>query len=145
MFRRATSSLVVAAFLSSALVSSSGQKTSPSVSPLGTAKAQIAKNDLEAAERTLWTVISSEPNNTAALVLLGSVRVRQQRYAEAEALFRRVVQLNPQSVDGRKSLALVLLSENKVDEAVENFQAVAIAAPNDYEAKLKLAQLYVSM
>src|SRR6185295_18675730 len=66
-------------------------------------------------------------------------------YAEAEALFRRVVQLEPHSVEGRKNLGLTLLAENKVDEAAEVLQALAADAPGDYELKVKLAALYVGV
>ena len=146
MFRRAISTALLAGFLSCTLVSSFGQKKSSSpASSLETVRAEIAHNELEAAERTLWTMISSDPNNHQAILLLGTVRLRQQRYAEAEALFRRVVQLEPHSVEGRKNLGLTLLAENKVDEAAEVLQALAADAPGDYELKVKLAALYVGV
>ncbi len=92
---------------------------SKSKSPLAAAKLQFAKHDLKSAEDSLWAILSSDPNNSEALLLLGMVRGEQQRYPEAEALFQRAGQLDPRSAQARVFLGKIYLTENKIPEATE--------------------------
>ncbi|MGH9511278.1 MAG: tetratricopeptide repeat protein [Terriglobales bacterium] len=112
-----------------------------SSSALFTAKFQLDHGDLEAGEKTLWDILSSDPANEDALTMLGIVRARQTRYAESEALFRRVLQLNPKSVVASRNLAETLLIEDKQDEAVEQFKQTMQLAPQDLGLKIKVAEL----
>src|SRR5580658_2753258 len=54
---------------------------------LAQARAQFAHGDLQAAETSLWNVLNANPDQEQALLLLATIRGRQQRYPEAEALF----------------------------------------------------------
>jgi tetratricopeptide (TPR) repeat protein len=108
------------------------------------AQAQFNRGDLTAAESSVWSVLSSNPNDEQALTLLGMIRNRQQRYAEAEVLFGRVLQLKPKSVGARTQLANVLASQNKKDEAIGQYHEAMNLAPDNAELKLDLAALYVS-
>src|SRR6266550_72115 len=74
---------------------------SKSKSPLAAARTHLSRHDLKSAEDSLWAILSSDPNNSEALLLLGMVRGEQQRYPEAEALFQRVGQLDPRSAKAR--------------------------------------------
>ncbi|HWW16277.1 MAG TPA: tetratricopeptide repeat protein [Candidatus Dormibacteraeota bacterium] len=117
-----------------------GRTNSASVA---TARADIARGQLDSAEKTLWTVLSSDPNQSEALTLLGIVRGRQKRYPEAEALFRRVLQLDPKSLTAHRNLAEALIAQNKPDAAIEECKEVVRLAPKDYSAQLELAHLYL--
>jgi len=116
---------------------------SKAVSTLSTAKAQLENGDLESGEKTLWGILSSDPNNQEALTMLGVVRARQQRYAEAEALFRRVLQLNPKSIVASRYLANALLAEDKPDEAIKQYEQAIRLAPLDSDLKIELARLHL--
>jgi tetratricopeptide (TPR) repeat protein len=107
------------------------------------AQAQLKHDDLAGAEKTLWSVLSSDPNNEEALTMLGIIRGRQQRYAEAETLFRRVLQLNPKSVVAYRNLVSALVSQDKIDDAVAESQNLVKLAPEDSSLKVELAQLYL--
>src|SRR2546427_8725681 len=105
--RRPLLLLALVAFSLCAPPISTAQKIVPqskSASSLSTAKAQLNHGDIDSAESTLWTILASEPANEQALTMLGIVRGRQQRYVEAEALFRRVLQLNPKSIVASRNL-----------------------------------------
>jgi tetratricopeptide (TPR) repeat protein len=119
------------------------QKAAPSKpnTPLAQAAAELKQNDLESAEKTLWTLLSSDPTNQEALTMLGIIRGRQQRYAEAEALFRRVAQLNPKSLTAVHNLAGALLAQDKPDEALKEYQRAVDLAPHDVPLRLEAAQL----
>jgi superkiller protein 3 len=119
------------------------QGRTSSTSPVSTARTEISRGQLDAAEKTLWTVLSSDPNQSEALTLLGIVRGGQKRYAEAEALFRRVLQLDPKSLTAHRNLAEALIAQNKPDAAIEEWKEVVRLAPKDYPARVQLAHLYL--
>jgi tetratricopeptide (TPR) repeat protein len=112
-----------------------------SASPLSTAKAQLARGDLDSVESTLWSILASEPANEQALLMLGVVRGRQQRYAEAEALFRRVLQLNPRSIVASRNLAGALLAQDKPDDAIRQYNQAIQLIPQDSDLKIEVAKL----
>ncbi len=130
-----------AALCSASLPPQEGRTTS--TSPVATARVEISRGQLDAAEKTLWTVLSYNPNDSDALTLLGIVRGRQKRYAETEALFRRVLQLEPKSLVAHRNLAEALMAQNKPEAALEEYKEVVKLAPQDYAAKLELAHLYL--
>jgi len=115
-------------------------KTRESV--LLTAKAQLARGDLEDAEASLWTVLTNNPNDDEALTLLGTIRGQKQRYAEADALFRRALQINPNSLPAHRGLASTLIAEDRMDEAIEQCKAAMELAPEDLGLKVEIARLY---
>src|SRR5258708_39718658 len=114
---------------------------SKSADPLSTAKAQLDHGNLDSVESTLWSVLSSDPNNEQALTLLGVVRGRQQRYAEAEALFRRVLQLNPKSIVASRNLAGTLLAQDKPEDAIRQYNQAIQLNPRDSDLKVEVAKL----
>jgi superkiller protein 3 len=73
--------------------------------------------------------------------MLGIVRGRQQRYPEAEALFRRVLQLDPKSVVASRNLAGALLAQDKPDDAIKQYNQAIQLSPQDLELKIELAKL----
>jgi tetratricopeptide (TPR) repeat protein len=134
--------LVLVVFLLFISPSSPAQKaaTKPA-SPLSTAKAQLDHGNIDSAESTLWSVLASEPTNEQALIMLGVVRGRQQRYAEAEALFRRVLQLNPKSIVASRNLAGTLLAQDKPDDAIRQYNQAIQLSPQDFDLKVEVAKL----
>jgi len=82
--------------------------------------------------------LSAEPTNQEALTMLGVVRGRQQRYAEAEALFRRVLQLNPNPLPPPEILADALLAQDNPDEGFSSSTKQAIDL-NPQDIALKIA------
>jgi tetratricopeptide (TPR) repeat protein len=113
------------------------------ISAITEAKSQLAHGDLQGAENSLWTVLGSDQQNEDALMLLGEVRHRQQRVAEAEALYRRVLQINPKSVAGHRYLGQELVAQGKASDALEQYRLAVELAPNDVGLKTELARLYV--
>jgi len=119
------------------------ESTAQAHSLLVAAKAQLARGNLQAAEKILWSVLASEPDNEEALTLLGIIRGRQQRFLESEALFRRLLQLNPKSIVACTNLANALAAQDKFDQAIEQYKQAQILAPGDSGLKLELASLYL--
>jgi superkiller protein 3 len=73
--------------------------------------------------------------------MLGTVRARQKRYAEAEALFRRVLQLNPKSIAASRSLGAALVVQDKPDEAIRQYKETLQLVPQDSGLKIEVAGL----
>ena len=109
---------------------------------LAKAEALLAGGDLAGAEASLWAILSANPNDEKALALLGTVRSRQQRYPEAEALFRRVLQIDGNSLTAHRGLGSALIAENRPDDAIEQFKAAVELAPRDWGLKVEIAQLH---
>jgi tetratricopeptide (TPR) repeat protein len=138
--------LPLVALSSQAQARPASQTHAPSVSSssLNEAKAKLSRGDLSGAETSLWSVLGANPNDEEALTLLGVIRARQNRLAEAEALFRRALQINPQSLVARRDLGNALAQEDKLDEALEQFSQAEALAPHDYQLKAQLAQIYAA-
>ncbi|HWZ81030.1 MAG TPA: tetratricopeptide repeat protein [Terriglobales bacterium] len=120
------------------------QKASPATraaSPVAAAKAHLDKGELDAAEETLWKLLGNEPSNEQGLTLLGIIRGRQERYAEAEALFRRVLQINPKSMVATRNLAGALLAQDKAEEAIQQYIQAIGQNPQDSDLKIDVARL----
>ena len=114
-------------------------------SAIATAQAQLKAGDLAAANDTLLTLLSSQPDNTQALLLLGTVRGHQERFAEAEVLLQRVLRSEPDSLIAHRNLAYALLSQNKLPEAAAQYDMAATLDPRDIELKVSSAQVRVRL
>lgn len=150
MFRNRTNfcrRLFLAALVLSLWAAGSGsdpkKKTVDANSPLSTARAELKRGNMSAAEKIVWDALSSNPNDESALTLLGTIRETQKRYAEAEALFRRAIALNPKSIEAIKHLASVLVLEDKDAEAADQYREALVLAPQDVHVKMELARLYM--
>jgi len=137
-------SFLVALLLANFAVAQSSKPRSKPASPLAQAKAELAKHELKSAEDSIWKVLSSDPNNPEALLLLGMVRGEQQRFSEAETLFQRVVELDPKSASGHLYLGKTYLTENKIPEATEQYKQAEELVPENLEVRVTLARLYAA-
>ena len=143
--RRLLLAVVVVAFGTVLLAQKTGtpakSASAKPASPLAAAKAQLDRGDLESGEKALWGILSTEPTNQEALTLLGIVRGRQGRYGEAEALFRRVLELNPKSIAASRNLAGALLAQDKPEDAIRQYNQAIQLSPQDSDLKIELARL----
>ena len=102
----------------------------------------IRHDQFPAAEQQLWDVLSVHPDEVWALELMGELRARQKRNAEAEALFHRVLQMDPANLDVQRRLGAAYQSEGKAAEAVATQEAIVRSLPHDRDANLFLATIY---
>lgn len=110
------------------------------------AKSRIAElirhDQLPAAEQQLWDVLSVHPDEVWALELMGELRARQKRNAEAEALLHRVLEIDPSNLEAQRRLGALYQSEGKAAEAVAAQEAIVKSVAHDRDANLALATLY---
>ena len=77
-----------------------------------------------------------DPNDITAIEYLGWMNLRSGKPAEAEARFRRAVEVQPQGADGLRGLAESLEAQKKPD-AVTAYRQYLVLRPNDAEAQAR--------
>jgi tetratricopeptide (TPR) repeat protein len=102
----------------------------------------IKQSKLELAETQLQSILQKQPTNYQAEDLLGQVRLRQEKYDEAEALFRRAVQHNPKSEEACVGRASLLRDERRTEEAISQYETCQKLAPQRTSNATELAKLY---
>jgi tetratricopeptide (TPR) repeat protein len=103
----------------------------------------IQTGRLDDAEGRLWDVLTRHPENAEALSLLGSVRLQQRRFAEAETLLRRAISLAPDLLPAYLNLAKVFHAQAETDKEVTTLLDAARLAPGDAEVNCSLAAVYL--
>lgn len=99
-------------------------------------------NQLHIAEPLLRAHLKTDPFDVAAIRMLAELAGRIGRYADAEKLLRRAVELAPNFLTARSNLATVLYRQNRAVEAVEELDALlAIDPENAGNANLKAAAM----
>src|ERR671927_77574 len=116
----ATSSLNAVVFLALLAIASitHAQTNDVSLNRLAEAVNAINENQLAHAEELLNSVLATSHNDADALNLLGVVRAKQDRVADAERLFRRALLSLPSHVSAHINLAELLLTHDRSAEAL---------------------------
>lgn len=65
------------------------------------------------------------PNNSGILLELGSAYRRTNRFGEAEATYMGLIKLDPKNANAYGNYGNVLITEGKIDEAVQQFRKAA--------------------
>lgn len=97
------------------------------------AQSMVAGN-LKQAEADLESVLGKNPRDYRALNLLGMVRAQQQRNAEAERIFKNVIQQEPDFAGAHVNLGLLYLQMSRLDDAIPQFQEALRLEPGRDDA-----------
>lgn len=122
--------LLVVSPLSAAQASRSGSQKSS----LQAAAQAISAGKLEQAETELQSVLRLTPDDSAALDLLGVIRILQHREPAAEKLFIRVVQENPNFAPGQAHLGLLYFQMGRPLEAAPHLREAVRIDPTRTDA-----------
>jgi tetratricopeptide (TPR) repeat protein len=107
--------------------------------------ATLIRNDqLTEAERQLSVILKSNANQPDALNLLGALRAKQRRFAEAEKLFASAVNANAGLVSARMNLVQLYLIQSKPQAAISELNQVLRLQPENDEAFDRLSQLLLN-
>ena len=93
---------------------------------------------LDKAAIKLKQAISYQPDEKSMLPLyseLGNTYLQVKSYKPAETAFKNALEINPDFVKAHYGLAVAYLNQNKVEEALVEFQKVIELAPDSQEAK----------
>jgi len=102
----------------------------------------IRQNHLDDAEKQLWDTLGGHPDQAWALRLLGTIRMRQNRPAEAEALFQRALKLNPHDLEACRGMAEAFTAQSQRDKAIAGYSQCVSFAPADVNSNAALTRLY---
>ena len=128
--------LLSALFLPSAASAQKAPQSSASVENL------IREGKLDQASRNLQATLLKNPNDVRALTLLGTVRRKQGNYRQAEGLWVKAAQSDPNAVEPVENVARLYANEDRVDEAVSLYEALLGASPHNAKFQAELADLY---
>ena len=106
------------------------------------AVAQDRSGDQAGAAESFEALIHLDPNDITAIDYLGSAALRQGKPAEAETRFRHALEVQPNSTEARRGLALSLDAQKK-PEAAGAYREYLELTPNDSEARARLVHLLV--
>jgi outer membrane protein len=95
--------------------------------PIDAAKLAITIGDYKDAEVILSGVLRKDPSSTDALFLMGEIKRRQNKYADAIFYYRKILVDHPEIVRVRLDLARALFETKDDDSAEYNFH-LALAA-----------------
>ena len=115
-----------------------------STARLERAAALISDNRIEEAEQQLNYLLKATPNNALALNLLGTIRAKQGKLNEAEALFSRAIQIDKQLVGAHMNLAYLYLLKGLPEKTALELKEVLRLDPNNTDASHRLAWLLCS-
>ena len=102
------------------------------------------EGNYRASEALLRHQLLRFPNDERLHFQLGVVGFLQEKYPEAEAAFRRVVELKPDFVDAWYNLGLTLLKLEKPGDARVAFAAAVRLSPSKAVARINLAELLLA-
>jgi Flp pilus assembly protein TadD len=95
------------------------------------ARQALAANEVEAATQAIRPHVLADPDDGAALHVLGLIAERCRSLHKAEGLFRRAVGLAPGYAEAQLSLASLLNRTGRIDEALAAADAVLEREPTD--------------
>lgn len=101
------------------------------------------KADQKLAVASLTRAGAIDPDSPRMHVLAGDVFREKRRWGDAEAEYRKALAIDPASRGARLSLAIVLFTELKTDEALTITKSLLSEVPDDPEANLLAGEILV--
>ena len=106
--------------------------------------ALIADNRTAEAEKELISILRVVPGEPAALNLLGTIRAKQGRLAEAEKFFLRAIRGDNKYVGAHMNLAYLYTLMRQPGKTISELKEVLLLDPNNAEALDRLARLLLA-
>ena len=109
------------------------------------AAALISSDRIQEAEQQLNSILKARPEDALALNLLGTVRAKQGRLDEAEALFTRALRADREFAGAHMNLAYLYLLKGAPEKTVAELWEVHRLVPGDADTSYKLAHLLLAL
>ena len=88
--------------------------------------------------KELTSKIKQDPKDFDSIVELGSINLDQKNYDDAINLYKRALEIHPDSLTVRTDMGTAMLFTRRFDDAIATFQGSLQTAPNDPETLLYL-------
>lgn len=118
----------------------SGLTTREAATLLALAEIDVARNDLEALDRTVARLTESAPQATATAYLQALLAYRRGNFDEAASLIQPLVGSGPDTVQLRVLLGAINLARGNLGQAEQQFLAVLAVSPRNPVAVKLLAE-----
>jgi tetratricopeptide (TPR) repeat protein len=102
----------------------------------------VDRGQVDTAEKQVWKIVEHDPENGPAINLLGTIRIQQRRFPEAEALFKRVLMITPEFAAAYRNLGQVYVLQERRDDAKIAYLKAHQLEPHDTKTSLALGTLY---
>lgn len=89
--------------------------------------------------------LEANPQDTTLMVKLGTVYVRMKRFSPARHILIKAVEKTPQNADTHIALAYCLLSERKLQDALDSYKRAHRLDPKNYKALNGIGVTYMFM
>ena len=109
------------------------------LSPLALAKRLFSARDYVGAKRSVDRILSGEPEDIEAKVLLGAIMGAQGRFREAQAHFSEILKEDPKNFDATVGLAKSQQALGRNDLALHTWRRATRLRKDDYQAWRGLA------
>ncbi|ABV93076.1 tetratricopeptide TPR_2 repeat protein [Dinoroseobacter shibae DFL 12 = DSM 16493] len=107
--------------------------------------ARVKNGSTSGALHALDAAAARYKNNSDPLVIKGDVLRGLGRFDDAEAAYRRAVEINPDDLRGVEGLGAMLEAGGKADEAITVYQSALATNPSDIAFALNTARLQVAL
>lgn len=94
---------------------------------------------VQAAYAIYRQALHTDPQNAAALSLLGAACINLKKWDEAAAHLQEAIRLEPNHLSAHDNLGVLLAKQGRMTEAVESFRRAAAISPNNPQTHLNLA------
>lgn len=94
-------------------------------------KALPGPSPMQEAEEVYERILRSNSRHLESIYRSGLIRLQQNRFADAEALFRRAVKIDKKSADAQHYLAIALTGAGHLNEAVTHYRKALNVKPHD--------------
>lgn len=106
---------------------------------------EVQAGNLETAEAELRSAVRLAPGANTYLAGLGTVLAMEKKFAESNAIFKKVLAVTPRDVTVRRYLAANLWQMHHYPEARENLEILLKQAPKDNQSRLLLGMVSENM
>jgi len=103
----------------------------------------LEKNHPAAAEKEYQNALALRPESGDALAALTNFYMRQRRFADAEALLRKLVAVHPNDATTHMQLGRMLAISGKTADGISELETGLKLDPSDSQAQHDLADLYL--
>jgi predicted Zn-dependent protease len=110
--------------------------------PYDCAVAQVERQEIDAAIRTLGQILKHSPRDLKALNLLGIALTNAGRMDEARQRFQQALKVDPAFYPALKNLAINEFNTGRLDDARRHFDQVLTGVPDDEVAHVHLAEIH---
>lgn len=106
------------------------------------AQKDLGRNDFDAAVTQLEKAVEMAPQFASAWNNLGTIAYKRRQFDRAEECFREALDQDPQSYEPLVNLGGVLVTEHKLDEALDYNLHAVLTRPGDALANSQLGMTY---